>query len=76
MDQAQEIETLKSEMTQRDTTIETLDEDNKRLLDRVQADANYVNKVTNELEQYGRRNNIRISGINGDAHRQTSGSND
>jgi len=72
MDQAKEIETLKSEMTKRDAVIETLDEENKRLLDRAQADANYVDKVTNELEQYGRRNNIRISGINGDAHRQTS----
>jgi len=72
MDQAKEIETLKTEMTKRDTVIETLGEENKRLLDRAQADANYVDKVTNELEQYGRRNNIRISGINGDAHRQTS----
>jgi len=72
MDQAKEIETLKSETTKRDTSIKTLDEENKRLLDRVKADANYVDKVTNELKQYGRRNNTHISGINGDAHRQTS----
>ena len=72
MDQAKEIETLKSEMTKRDTVIETLENENKRLLDRVQADANYVDNVTNEQERYGRHNNIRITGINRDAHRQTS----
>jgi len=48
MDQAKAIATLKSETTKRDSSIKTLDEEIKRLLDRVKADANYVDKVTNE----------------------------
>ena len=72
MDQAKEIETLKKEMTKKDSTIEHLNADNKRLADRIRTDEDYVDKTTNELEQYGRRNNIRISGISGDANRQSS----
>jgi len=72
MDQAKEIKNLKKEFTNKDTTIENLNKENKRLEDRVRSDEDYVDKVTNDLEQYGRRNNIRISGIHGDANRQTS----
>ena len=72
MDQAKEIEKLKDELAKKDTIIESLDTDNKRLADRAKSDANYVDKVTNDLEQYGRRNNIRIFGIEDDANRQTS----
>jgi len=72
MDQAKEIENFKKELTKKDTTIEHLTEENKHLEDRVRSDEDYVDKVTNDLEQYGRRNNIRISGIDGDANRQTS----
>jgi len=72
MDQSKEIETLKKELTKKDTVIENLNEKNKLLEDRIRSDEDYVDKVTNELEQYGRRNNVRISGINGDANRQSS----
>jgi len=72
MDQAKELETLKKEMANKDTVIENLNVNNKRLEDRVRSDEDYVDKVTNEFEQYGRRNNVRISGIDDDANRQSS----
>jgi len=72
MDQAKEIEKLKDELAKKDTIIESPDTNNKRLADRTKSDANYVYKVTNDLEQYGRQNNIHVSGIEGDANRQTS----
>jgi len=72
MDQAKELENLKKELANKDTVIENLNVNNKRLDDRVRSDEDYVDKVTNELEQYGRRNNVRISGIDGDASRQSS----
>ena len=55
-----------------DTEIENLTEDNKRLADRERSDEFCVNKLTNELQQYGRRNSICISGLNGDTNRQSS----
>ena len=57
MDQAKEIENSKKELTKKDTTIE----DNTSLEDRVRSDEDYIDKV-----------NVRISGIHGDANRQTS----
>jgi len=66
MGQAKEIEKLKDELAKKDTIIESLGTDNKRSADRAKSDANYVDKVTNDLEQYGRRNNIRISDIKDD----------
>jgi len=72
MNQAKEIQTLKDEMTKRDITIEHLNADNKCLTDRIRADEDYVDKTTNKLEQDGRRNNIRIPGVSGDANRQSS----
>ena len=71
MNQGKEIETLKDEMTKRDSTIAHLNADNRRLTDRIRADEDYVDKTTNKLEQYGRRNNIRIPGVSGDANRQS-----
>ena len=72
MDQAKQIQKLIDELTLKYTTIENLNADNQRLADRAKKDAECIDKVTNELEQYGGRNNIRIAGIKGDTNRQSS----
>jgi len=72
IDQAKEIETLNKELAKQDTVVENLNEKTKFLEDQIRSDEDYVDNVTNELEQYGRRNNVRISGINGDANRHSS----
>jgi len=71
MDQTIVIEKLRDELTLKDISFENLKTNNQRLADRAKKDADYVYKVTNELEQYGRRN-IRIAGIKGEANRQPS----
>jgi hypothetical protein len=73
MDQAKEVEQLEQlKKKNSKNRLANLTEDNKRLKDRAKSDEFQVNKVTNELEHYGRRNNIRISGFNGDTNRQSS----
>lgn len=64
-DQAKELASLKEKLTEKDKEIEILKQSNESVKHNHEASIN-------DLEQYGRRNSVRISGLSNDADKQTS----
>lgn len=71
-DRAIEIQRINEEMKSKKKEIDELHERTNYIRDKIRQEAEEHEKITNDMEQYSRRNNIRIFGVPDDIDRQTS----
>ncbi|XP_060578456.1 uncharacterized protein LOC132735517 [Ruditapes philippinarum] len=71
-DQASETDQLKKDLKNKQNELDEIKDKMQCIRDRVRRETETNDRVLNDLEQYSRRNNIRIYGVPGDSEKQSS----